>query len=525
MADASRLLGFAFAAADLLIEIDGEGRVAMALGAGPAPGLDPARWTGDSLADLLRPDSVTDLRAALAAIAPGRRTPPISLDFACGDDRARRGRFCAFQLPHDAPFISCALSWEGPVHALDGGSPPSMLDARGLLERVHGLMADSDAGKTMDVAFVAIPGLGGGGAPQSRALAHIERALQAASVGGSSAARLSDERFALVRASDDHVDLAGEIRHAGEAQGLTLDAEIAQDRIAEAETGLVVRALRLALDGCLKDGVGVARFGERLKMAVEGAERFKATMRSREFTLTYQPIVDLDTRAVHHFEALTRFGSDSPAAAIRMAEKLGLVERFDLAVAEKALRQMRKPGFTRTQLAINVSGKSLGCDAYVEGLLKIAAPDPDVCRRLLVEVTETAALADLVGAERRLSALRQAGIRICLDDFGVGAASFDYLRKLDVDVVKIDGGFVRELDNGRRTRTLIAHLVNLCADLKLATVAEMVETEEQAAALRDLGVTYGQGWLFGRPTAEPTAPSAMTPTFDARRVGEAAGRG
>lgn len=525
MADASRLLGFAFAAADLLIEINGEGRVALALGAGPAPGLDPARWTGDSLADLLRPDSVADLRAGLAAIAPGTRTPPISLDFACGEGRARRGRFRAFQLPNAAPSVSCAISWEEPARALDGPLPLAMLDARGLLERVHDLMADPDAGETMDVAFVAVPGLAGGAAPQTRASARIEQALRAASVGGASAARLSDERFALVRASDDPTDLADEIRQAGEAEGLVLDAEIAQDRIAEAETGLVVRALRLALDGCLKDGVGVARFGERLKRTVDGAERFKATVRSREFTLNYQPIVDLDTRAVHHFEALTRFGSDSPAAAIRMAEELGLVESFDLAVAEKALRQIRKPGFSRTKLAINVSGKSLGSDSYAEGLLKMAAPEPDVCRRLLVEVTETAALADLDGAERRLSALRQAGIRVCLDDFGVGAASFDYLRKLGVDVVKIDGGFVRELDDGDRSRTLIAHLVNLCADLKLATVAEMIETEDQAAALRDLGVTFGQGWLFGRPTAEPTAPRATTPTFGARRVGEVAGWG
>ena len=113
---------------------------------------------------------------------------------------------------------------------------------------------------------------------------------------------------------------------------------------------------------------------------------------------------------------------------------------------------------------------------------------------------------------------------MCLDDFGAGAASFEYLRRLSVDTVKIDGSFVRALDEGERARTLIAHLVKLCADLGLETVGEMVETEAQAEALRDLGVAMGQGWLFGRPTPEPvtTAPAGQVA---ARRVGEVAAWG
>ena len=136
----------------------------------------------------------------------------------------------------------------------------------------------------------------------------------------------------------------------------------------------------------------------------------------------------------------------------------------------------------------------------------------------MVEVTETAALADLAAADRRLGALRNAGIKVCIDDFGAGSASFDYLRGLSVDAVKIDGALVRDIDIDARTRTLVAHLVELCGSLDLETIAEMIETDQVADALHDLGVTHGQGWLFGRAEAEPRT-TLNTPAIRGRRQG------
>jgi EAL domain-containing protein (putative c-di-GMP-specific phosphodiesterase class I) len=132
-------------------------------------------------------------------------------------------------------------------------------------------------------------------------------------------------------------------------------------------------------------------------------------------------------------------------------------------------------------------------------------------------VTETAALADIAAANRRLGALRDAGIKVCIDDFGAGSAAFDYLHGLSVDAVKIDGGFVRQIDGDARARTMVSHLVDLCASLNLTTIAEMIETEDAAKAVQALGVGYAQGWLFGRPEAEPVtiAPVAQR----ARRQG------
>jgi EAL domain-containing protein (putative c-di-GMP-specific phosphodiesterase class I) len=193
-------------------------------------------------------------------------------------------------------------------------------------------------------------------------------------------------------------------------------------------------------------------------------------------------------------------------------------------VAEKVLRQLRQPGFGLTRVAVNVSGASLGADTWVDGLLRMTATVPDIRRRLLVEVTETAAVADIEAATRRLKVLRDAGIKVCLDDFGVGAASLDYLHRLPADTVKIDGRFVREVATDSRSQALIGHLVGLCTELKLDVIAEMIEHPEQSEAVRKLGVGFGQGWLFGRPAPEPVAagPSKDIP---ARRRGEVAAWG
>jgi EAL domain-containing protein (putative c-di-GMP-specific phosphodiesterase class I) len=138
----------------------------------------------------------------------------------------------------------------------------------------------------------------------------------------------------------------------------------------------------------------------------------------------------------------------------------------------------------------------------------------------MVEITETTGVTDLDAANRRLAALREAGIKVCLDDYGVGAASMNYLRKLSVDVVKLDGSFVRDIESDPKVRPLAAHLMESCREMKIATVAEMIETEGQAAAMKALGVEFGQGWLYGRPTETPVMAA---PVAAVRRKGEVVG--
>ncbi|GAA0635691.1 EAL domain-containing protein [Brevundimonas lenta] len=519
----SRLLGMAFASADVLLELDGE-RVTFALGAGPVPGVDPgAAWAGQPLDTILDPACQNAVASQLRKLKPGVRSEPVGIRVLTGDGRARKAIIRAFALPELAPFISCALVWDGPP--VQAETPKPILDARGLLQRLGSILSQGGTGPELAVDFLEIPGLGAADEAHRRAGARIEASLQARSHQGASAARLAPDRFALVRDSADISDLAEAIRTAGVAEGLNLSAITSRGELGKAEAAVAVRTLRFALEDCLKDGAEAgSRFGERLKRTVQDADRFRGIVRERQFSLAWQPILALDSRAVHHFEALARFGgaAQAPTGPISMAEELGLIESFDLAVAEKALLQLRQPGFGLTKAAVNVSAVSLTGDGYVQGLLRMTSAYPDMRKRLMVEITETSELADLDAANRRVKALRDAGIKVCLDDFGVGAASLDYLRKLQIDIVKIDGAFVRDIETDAKVRTLAGHLVDLCRELKIETVAEMVETEGQAEAVKALGVDYGQGWLFGRPT--PT-PALSAPAAVGKRVGEVVGWG
>ncbi|GAW40818.1 Cyclic di-GMP phosphodiesterase YfgF [Brevundimonas sp. SH203] len=514
----TRLLGLAFASADTLVEVDANGVVVFAIGAGAAAGEDAgATWTGRPLIDLLH-DGATVL-AAVKDMKSGVRIAPTPILVTAGPDRVRRASFRAFVLPQMAPAVSCAISYEGPAFATPD------VEVRPLMKPDEFL---SDAGRVLnanpDVAlsFLDIKGLDAVGDDiADRMNRRIEATLQSAAVEGSAAAQLTNARFALLRPTNDRRDIAAEIVEAGRAEGLSLGAEAFNSPVPAGSDSLcVLRAMRFAIEGCLK-GDGLANpqiaFADSLKRTFKEAESFRSVVKSRDFEVHYQPIVNLDSRAVHHFEALARFKADSgPADAIRMAEELDLIKSFDLAVAEKVLKRMRQPGAGLLKMAINVSGASLGDDNYVEQLLRMTAGASEERRRLIVEVTETSAVADIEAANRRLSGLREAGIKVCIDDFGAGAAAFDYLRKMAVDAVKIDGAIVRDVQTEERSKTLVHSIVEMCRSMKLETIGEMIETDAVAAELKSAGVDYGQGWLFGRAEADPRV-QLPTPTMVRRR--------
>lgn len=531
MKTTSRLLGLAFASADLLLEINGERVVTLALGASPVPGADLSKTlSSQPLDSLLCRASRKVVDTVLRAVKPGVRSTPVDILADCGGGYVRRARFSAFELPDNASAVSCAITWEGPPFALEIPQAPSLLDARGLINRVRDSLGATGSPGELAFAFIEVPGLGEAADERvQRATVRIEAVLQGASLDGESAARLSPERFALLRDVTNECDIVAEVAEAAHAEGVTLTAGSTQIALSrETPRGMILKALRFALDGCIREGGSVhpeTLFSDTLRRTMKDADDFRSMVRARQFELQYQPIVDLCTGATHHFEALARLGgSTGPAATIRMAEELGLIEGFDLAVVEKVVNQLRRPGFGLVRTAVNVSGASLCTDMYVATVLKLTENDQNTRKRLMIEVTETAAIVDLEAANRRIGALRATGIKVCLDDFGMGLANWDYIRTLRADFVKIDGGFVRDIETNDRSRTLIRHLVDLCAELDMQSVAEMVETEGQAAIVRDLGVSYAQGWLFGKPTAEPVAPrSAGTGTT--RRVGEVVGWG
>jgi EAL domain-containing protein (putative c-di-GMP-specific phosphodiesterase class I) len=220
---------------------------------------------------------------------------------------------------------------------------------------------------------------------------------------------------------------------------------------------------------------------------------------SSAFSIVYQPVVALRDGGLSHFEALARFGPGvGPAETIELAEQLGLIPEFDLAVSRSVIGVLAKAPKS-TRIAVNLSAVSIMDSGFIEQLLRATRKAPGLGRRLIFEITETATLTDLDQANRNLERLRAAGHLVCIDDFGAGASSFAYLSALDVDVVKIDGRYIRNLEVHGRDAVMLKHMVALCRELRVETVAEMIETAESADMARALGFELGQGWFFGEP--------------------------
>ena len=156
-------------------------------------------------------------------------------------------------------------------------------------------------------------------------------------------------------------------------------------------------------------------------------------------------------------------------------------------------------------LAVNISGRSLD-DPDLPGFIAAQLAGQGVApRRLLVELTETAAISDLRDAERFIDALRRTGCTLCLDDFGSGFASFAYLKHLKVDVLKIDGMFIRDLPREQGNQVFVRSIVEVARSMGQRTVAEFVEDAETLKLLREYGVDFVQGYYLDRPRANHPA--------------------
>ena len=228
------------------------------------------------------------------------------------------------------------------------------------------------------------------------------------------------------------------------------------------------------------------------------------------FLLLYQPIVNLRNGAVHEYEALLRMQDGAgqlitPGTFLPIAERFGLINDIDRWVLQQAIRLLarRQRQGLPTRLAVNLSGKAFEDHdllPFIERELAASAADPTL---LTLEVTETAAIADMRHAQQFIGSLRRLGCRFALDDFGVGFSSFAHLKHLAVDYLKIDGSFIRDLPRDQVDRQLVKAIVDLARGLGRQTVAEFVQEGETVRLLREIGVDYGQGYYLGKPGPVP----------------------
>lgn len=232
--------------------------------------------------------------------------------------------------------------------------------------------------------------------------------------------------------------------------------------------------------------------------------------------LHYQGVYDAATGELAHLEVLIRMVDESdatqliaPRQFIGYAEKSGKILEIDRWVARESIALLGALPHLPA-LAINISARSFddpSLPAYIAAQLQAAGVAP---QRLLVELTETSAVSDLRDAERFIDALRRTGCQVCLDDFGTGFASFAYLKHLKVDVLKIDGLFIRNLTREHDNQVFVRAIIDVARGLGRRTVAEFVESQEIWDMLKTLGVDMVQGYHLDQPQAGHPALAAPT---------------
>jgi EAL domain-containing protein (putative c-di-GMP-specific phosphodiesterase class I) len=528
MIDAARLLGFAFANADFLFEVDGTGTVVFATGAA-SDFVKGGDAVGKPAARLFAPSEAAKFATLTHALGKGDRAGPYRLKLVGGTDVT----LAMFRLPQNGNQISCTLSRQVARPKVTSDAKTGLASRDGFLTAAAQIAGADDA-----LAMVNVPGLPKlcadlGEEDSNKLLGRIGAAL--GKIGAKAAGRLSPSSFGVIADAVGGAAKLGERMRAalGESGAGMLAVEevlvsLKGKDLSEGQRDLVVRHVveKFASGQWSGDSPtdAATQFGKMMDETQQRLRLLTETVASGTFNLAYQPIVHLKNGETSHFEALARFsdGADT-GEMMRFAEEIGVSDAFDLAVAVKILGIAEARASQGQHLAFNISGKTV-CTPSNFGLLAgLLARKRALSSRVLIEITETAEITDMAAAGKAVDALRAMGYRVGIDDFGAGAASLNYLHALSVDFVKFDGALIKKIGQSKRDDVLLAGLVKLCGELGLETIAEYLERADQVAAAKAMGFDMGQGHYFGAAAAVLPPPVEVKVAAKRRGVRESWG--
>jgi diguanylate cyclase (GGDEF)-like protein len=336
----------------------------------------------------------------------------------------------------------------------------------------------------------------------------------------------------VLMALEEPFDLIGHTVHVSASIGLvttTGSAVLPEELLRDADVAMY----RAKADGKRRYVVFEAGMRHRLQARTELERELRVAVDEGHFRVHYQPVVDAVTGRVSSTEALVRWqhprrGTVAPAEFVPLAEDTGIITAIGAWVLHEACRQTaawRAEGLTDLEVSVNLSPRQLA-EPDLVGTVRSAleASGLPACA-LVLEITESLFVQDVESASTRLTSLKDLGVRLAVDDFGTGYSSLSYLSQLPVDILKVDRSFVAGLDSDDPSAGKLAGVVvALAASLGLDTVAEGVETLEQAEALVTLGCARLQGYLYARPVAADALPGVAQQLSGPRLAGVPAPR-
>jgi FOG: EAL domain len=532
-AERDRFVALAFSWADVLLELAADGRIIYAAGALDALiGRSAASISGLPLADLVPPQQHTVLRDILMSARRHERLHNTSLSLIGARGEPIAMTLAGYHLAELNGHYFLSLRTTRQERRTSGfGRRVARDDESGLRENADFIqavtqhLAETARNEDPRCSFLALPGYDKlrkrlTETVERELLTQIGSLLQEKSIESDFAARIGPDRYALLH--DDDLDV-GYLR--AQIASLTRQADPKSEGV-----GVTSATIEMDAGGMSRDDVaqgllrGINQFSASepssladtelmtsisllAQEAVSMLDELNELIASGQFGLWFQPVLDTRTGSIHHYESLARFpelpSGRTPLETITLAEETGLIVNFDLAMVEKVVEWMSKNLYTAVQgksiIAINISGRSVNSLSFLASIDQIVKANPWINRRIVFEITEFTRMTDLRSANNFIQRLRNDGFFVCIDGFGSGAAHFSYLASLDVDMVKFDGAAIRDAMAAPKGRAFLRAVVDLCRELSVATVAEDIEEEAGLRFVRQCGVHYVQGYLFGQP--------------------------
>ncbi len=530
-AQRDRFVAFAFAGSDLLLEIAPDGLLTFAIGMAEVLCGQPAEsMPGHPIGDYVLEEDRYTLNEALQRIGGGGRFDSLQLTLTSRDGRHSHAALFS-GICSDPAHGLCHLS----VRRLSGAAlaaatlapaPGRHMETGEFIDLVQERMKTAEPGRDdYALTLVDVEGAADMTAEETdHFFRSVEGYLRTYSLGGTSVGRLRDDKFGVL--SDQALDREEMSRRISTlAHDIAPDAPPPQIHAAEIELDLdtlspqdLTKALVYTINKFVAEGgdkVSITSLTEGYRAAMADTlsrvGHFRSVINSEQLHFAYQPIVHLGDWRLHHFEALARICQNGqtflPSSFVTFAEDVGLVSELDMVVCRQGLATLREnrlipPG---SHIAVNLSGRSVSNGAFMAQLLELLETQRDLLPRLLFEVTESAEMRNLDQANWVVQKLRALGCRVCLDDFGAGAASFPYLRALEVDFVKIDGSYIMDAFDTHYGLPFLRAIAHLCRDMHIATIGEMVEDARTVKVLRSVGIGFAQGYFFSRPAEDASA--------------------
>ncbi len=523
-----RFLAFSFASADLFLEVNETGIVDFALGAARSlTGINEKTLIGQNWLTIFSNEDRHILTKMETRARAAERCGPylVTLDQTLGN--GQRAILTAIKMPNsDGLYITLGFSNAMMAQLSD------MMKAQNeyeLLDKDTFLLAAKDAidvaratGQDLDMTLLDIENIGEikskmGNDWWDSFRGAVTELLCSQSADGQAAAEIDDGKYSILHDKSVTTDsLLAQLTALAqekapneeniEIKGKTIQADIQSLSERDASKALVYTINEFERKGT---SLNIETLNSGFKAYVSAnahkIQQFKTMIEQLSFDFHYQPVVDIDTLSVSHYEMLARFKNQgSTQEWIIFGEDIGMAADFDIAACERAINYLLYKSQGRdTKFAVNLSGQSIQNEQFFKTLLAKLDLNKHLAKRMIFEITESTTIKELDMVNNFIKTLQDRGYKVCLDDFGAGSASFQYLQSLHIDYLKIDGQYTRKLLTSQRDAVMVKNLARMCQDLGVTVIAEVVETIEQARMIKEMGIPLAQGFLYSKPLPKP----------------------